>query len=189
MKILNPEKYAEIMVDIETMSTASNAAIISIGAVVMMGEELKKDSFYREISLESSMETGGHVSASTIKWWMEQEEDARRIIYAPKPAFHINLALGDLATWIKAQLFGLVEEKKPRIWANGANFDPVILRNAYARSNIRCPWSYFSELCYRTIKNTNRDIEADPFVGTKHNALDDTKNQAWHLIKIAKANS
>lgn len=68
-----------LMVDLETMGNGPYAPVISIGAVFFdpntgeTGEE-----FSVNISLESSMRYRARPDASTILWWMEQSEEARK---------------------------------------------------------------------------------------------------------------
>lgn len=68
-----------LMVDLETMGNGPYAPVISIGAVFFdpntgeTGEE-----FSVNISLESSMRYLARPDASTILWWLEQSEEARK---------------------------------------------------------------------------------------------------------------
>ncbi len=68
-----------LMVDLETMGNGPYAPVISIGAVFFdpntgeTGEE-----FSVNISLESSMRYRARPDASTILWWLEQSEEARK---------------------------------------------------------------------------------------------------------------
>ena len=71
-----------IMVDLETMATHPNAAIVAIGAVRFM-EDLQ-DSFYQEVDLQSSIRAGLDVDGATVNWWLMQEEAAREAITAPQ---------------------------------------------------------------------------------------------------------
>jgi hypothetical protein len=169
-----------IMLDLETMSTDPNAAIVSIGAVAIdfennrLGEE-----FYRRISLESAMQSGGIVDASTVIWWLQQSEPARREIYS---------ATADIRRACEAFTQYVSEIGDPaqmRIWGDGAAFDNVLLSCTYKRIGLERPWKFWNDRCYRTIKNTYKDIKAADF-GTAHNALDDAKAQALHLLNIFK---
>jgi exodeoxyribonuclease VIII len=44
-------------------------------------------------------------------------------------------------------------------------------------------WEFWKDRCYRTIKNCYPDVPFDRR-GTHHNALDDARSQALHLIAI-----
>jgi hypothetical protein len=70
-----------------------------------------------------------------------------------------------------------------QIWGNGADFDNVILSSAYRNTGHVTPWGTYKNRCYRTIKSANRHV-AMARTGTHHNALDDAKSQAQHLIRI-----
>jgi hypothetical protein len=71
------------------------------------------------------------------------------------------------------------------MWGNGAAFDNVVLRNAFERAHLTPPWNFRQDMCYRTIKTLFPDVEMPERVG-KHNALEDAKWQAQHLIAINK---
>lgn len=68
MSRMNNIPYNAVMVDLETMSTDSNASIISIGAVkfwlnVRQTEFTDDQLFYTAVSLKSSQEAGLHIKA------------------------------------------------------------------------------------------------------------------------------
>jgi DNA polymerase III epsilon subunit-like protein len=70
-----------LMLDLETMGNAQNSAIVSIGAVEFdlntgeTGEE-----FYERVNLQSCLDKGLIVNGSTVYWWLEQNETARKNI-------------------------------------------------------------------------------------------------------------
>ncbi len=65
-----------IMLDLETMGNTPTSAIIAIGAVRF--DKKIKGKFYGVIDLESCLEDGLTVDASTIMWWMQQSDAARK---------------------------------------------------------------------------------------------------------------
>lgn len=168
----------KIMVDLETMGTSSNAAIVSIGAVEFDSSGLGRE-FYRAIDLESSIRMGGIVDASTVLWWMKQLNDARSSTFNTGLSYQLPVSLLELSGWM-AQLG---TKSDIEVWGNGAAFDNVILANAYKMCGLIQPWEFWGDRCYRTVKSLNPDI---PFerIGTHHNALDDAKSQALHLVRI-----
>lgn len=171
-----------IMLDLETMGTGSNAAICSIGAVEFdlesgtLGRE-----FYETVDLQSSVNAGGVIDAATVLWWLKQSEAASKELL--DPATDIKGALTLLDNWLYAS-----ETPNPLIciWGNGADFDNVILRNAYERLNMVTPWGPWASRCYRTIKSMNPDLKIER-AGTHHCAVDDARDQARHLIKLMQA--
>jgi hypothetical protein len=60
------------------------------------------------------------------------------------------------------------------------------VRSALERSQVDVPWLYFNERCYRTIRERNRSVPLAEREGL-HNALEDSKFQANHLIAIRNA--
>jgi len=165
-------KPNNIMLDLETMGTSSNAAIVAIGAV-RFNTDLE-DSFYQVVDLQSSLDAGLEMGADAVLWWMQQEQAARNAITVK--GIPLKEALILFTQWAKEDAL---------IWGNGATFDNVILANAYDKSSLSRPWKYSGNRCYRTIKAFYPDIKLVR-VGIAHNALDDAQSQALHLINILK---
>lgn len=162
-----------IMVDIETMGKGSNAAILSIGAVRFDEKEVLCR-FHEKVCLQSSLDIGLEMDASTVMWWMEQGDEARKQ-FGP-PALPIKKVLEGLAIWMGFNA---------KVWGNGASFDNAILANAYNKAGLELPWKFYNDRCYRTMKSLHRDIKMER-IGVHHSALDDAESQAIHLINIFK---
>lgn len=170
----------QVMIDLETMGTGNDAAIIAIGAVkfVVDGQEAQiLDRFYRVIKLSSAVSMGGKISPDTVLWWLQQSSNARNSLLN-ELSCNMLQALNDFSVW-----FG---KDKP-IWGNGAVFDNVILKSAFDRSEANVPWTYRSDRCYRTIKAMFPQIPFQPSDDAiAHHALHDAEQQAIHLIEILK---
>ena len=63
-----------IIIDIETLSNTSNAAILEIGAIYFEGFEVK-DKFEEKISLQSCLDVGLEINQSTLMWWLNKKEN------------------------------------------------------------------------------------------------------------------
>jgi len=161
-----------IMVDLETMATHPNAAIVAIGAVRFTDD--LQDSFYQVVDLQSSIRAGLDVDGVTVNWWLMQEEAARQAITAP--GIELTKALTLFDKWLG---------KEAVVWGNGASFDNAILANAYHKTGINLPWKYYNNRCYRTVKSFYPDVKLQR-LGTLHHALDDAMSQAKHLIDVFK---
>lgn len=162
------------MLDIETLGTQPGSAIISIGAVKFNDREVR-DEFYERIDLESCINIGLKMQPQTVIWWLQQNDAARNeICQQGKP---ITEVLANFSKW--------VDDSNAEIWGNGATFDNVLLSCAYHAASLARPWKYSGDRCYRTLKNMFPNIEFAR-IGTHHNALDDAKSQAVHLIEILK---
>ena len=170
----------KVMLDLETMGNGSNAAIIAIGAVAF-DENKIVDEFYIQINLSSAIDCGGIVDGSTVMWWINQKQDARSAFKDNGKAKELNDALYLFSSW--CELIDVGE-----VWGNGAMFDNAILGNSYKNCGLVIPWKYWNDRCYRTVKSMHTSIKLER-VGAHHNAVDDAKSQALHLIKILKSST
>ena len=163
------------MLDLETMGTSANAPIIAIGAVSFDRDGVY-DEFYQQISLADNMLHGRKPDASTIIWWLQQSDDARAAFAQNNHSHQLDITLMAFTDWFN--LGRLVE-----VWGNGASFDNAILADAYRSVGLEQPWKFWNDRCYRTVKEMHRHVKLER-VGTHHNALDDARSQALHLIKM-----
>lgn len=167
----------QAMLDLETMGTGSNAAIISIGAVAFNPEGLITHAeFYQEINLQSTIDAGLEVDGNTVMWWLKQSEEARGAFAYNDGANPLSLVLSQFSAWCN-------EWEVEEVWGNGAAFDNAKLSNAYTKVGINQPWKHWNDRCYRTVKNMYPEVKIER-VGVHHNALDDAKSQALHLISM-----
>ena len=168
----------DVMVDLETMGTGGDSAIVAIGAVEFSSATFTLGrTFYRTISLESAVQDGGKIDAATVLWWLCQSDSARQeITRGGEPSQQV---LHAFTTWL--QECG----DDVNIWGNGAAFDNVVLAQTYRRAGLALPWKYKNDRCYRTLKALYPDVEAVR-TGTHHNALDDAITQAQHALAILR---
>ncbi|PJA24942.1 MAG: 3'-5' exoribonuclease [Alphaproteobacteria bacterium CG_4_10_14_0_2_um_filter_63_37] len=174
----------EVMIDLETMGTGSNAAIVAIGGVAFsFGRRTITSEFYQRISLQESVVCGFDMDADTVLWWMRQSDEVRKEVFE-EGGVHPNVALLNFISWCGN--FGPRDDLK--VWGNGSDFDNLILSNAYARQLLTAPWSFRGNRCFRTIKNlfpVPDDIKPTR-QGVAHHALHDALHQTEHLLVIAK---
>ena len=161
----------KVMLDLETMGNGTNAAIIAIGAARFDAGEIT-DEFYTVVDLASSVSAGLEMDASTVLWWMQQSDDARKQF--EREGVTLKDALKQFADWIG---------EGAEVWGNGAVFDNAILSNAYRKCGMEQPWKFWNDRCYRTVKNMHPDVKLER-IGVYHNAVDDAKSQADHLMRI-----
>lgn len=159
---------AHVMVDLETLDTRPTAAIISIGAVIFDGFAAGRE-FYVAVDMQSSLEAGLTSNPRTLAWWGDQSAEARAVFTDPN---RMPLAF---ASFLPPDCC---------VWGNGASFDNAILQNAYAAAGMDLPWKFWNDRCYRTVAACapTRRVQS----GTHHNALDDAKSQAEHLLSFGR---
>jgi hypothetical protein len=75
----------DLMLDLETMGTSPNAAIVAIGAVKFdPGTGELGGRFYQVVDLASSVAAGCVIDPDTVLWWMRQSPEARAMFDAPR---------------------------------------------------------------------------------------------------------
>lgn len=165
--------------DLETMGSSPNAAIIAIGAVEFDLEtrELGRTKSCM-VSLKSSVNHGGVMDADTVLWWMKQSDEARKPF--SRSGWDIDVALKLFSDWF-AECY---DKRDLCVWGNGSDFDNVILASAYSRLKMVAPWHYYNNRCYRTVKNLF-PLKMER-TGIHHNAGDDAVAQARHLLDISE---
>lgn len=174
------------VLDLETMGNGPNAAIVAIGCVRIDRGQITNE-FYRRVNLESAIKHGGgEVDGDTIRWWLDQAEDARAEILAAEPTDYISDALVKLDGFMG---WAGADPETILVWGNGASFDNVILASAYRRYSLPTPWRYWNDRDLRTLLALYPEAkQAVPFEGTKHHALHDARHEAkllcWVLNKI-----
>lgn len=176
-----------VMIDLETMGKGSNAPVVGIGAVFFnpetgaMGKE-----FQRYITLESAVNWGGVMDASTIIWWLKQSEAARKPIIGA--SFDLCEVLGDLNTFIERNTEAQ-DPRDTRLWGNGIAGDCVWIRNAYERAGMDFICGWWSDCDVRTLVELGRAVGFNPkatipFEGEPHKPLDDAKHQVRYVSAI-----
>lgn len=172
-----------VMIDLETLGTQPGSVILSIGAVLFDPtkpvNECLGDEFYVVVNKASSIDCAMSVSADTLDWWTKQSPEARQVLTdAEAGGEMLDAALKALAKFIPAGA---------KVWSNGANFDQPLLDVAYDRVCEPLPWKYWNSRCYRTIVALHPGEKAlRPATVCAHNALEDAKWQAKHMVNIAQ---
>lgn len=164
----------DIMIDLETMGNQPTSAIIQIGACYFdrnTGEI--GNTFLENVSLADSMMHGLTVDASTIEWWMVQEN--KSWLVSPR---RLADALGVLFNFIKTKTY---------IWSH-STFDIPILNNAYNRIESKAPFHYRMTRDLRTLthlsgSSKNESTEVRDEGADAHNALNDCLYQVKYTVE------
>jgi exodeoxyribonuclease VIII len=174
------------MIDLETLGLTPDGVIVSIGAVqfdLVTGKI--GDTFYINVSAESCQQYGLKINASTVEWWLSQDQAAVNA-WLQGTSESLPEALKLFNQWVS----GVFSPKKPTVWSNGATFDIVLMRNAYTVTGLKCPWHFRNERDVRTLVGLAKLGRAKPptsgRTGTHHNALDDAQYQAAYCHEAYK---
>lgn len=181
------------MVDIETLSTAVNAVVLSVGAVEFDPSTGKIErEFYRELRLD--MQRDRHISGDTVQWWAKQliENNVENILINPNSKkVDPHNAVFNLAEFLKCSAYGVTAPEEYRnieVWACDPDFDLAILSNLYGELNLPVPWKFWNTRSVRTVRMLNEiaGIEV-PEQPVTHNALEDCIRQAKEVSSLLSA--
>ena len=115
-----------VMIDIETLSTRTDAVILQIGAVAFEplfgGKVSVGDAYSRYVDFTNQPR---HVDADTLIWWLEQDHARDVLVRGLRSDDALDLAevLQGFGEWYA----GL---QPSGVWSHGAAFDIPILESA-----------------------------------------------------------
>jgi hypothetical protein len=181
----------DVMIDIETMSTKTNATILTIGAIKFRQSELlavkqldmeEMETFYIRVDINSCAENEMDISEETREWWGKQNESAyHEAILNQENRVHIRVALEKLCEFVEGcEMF----------WAQGIGFDYIILESALRKFGLDIPWKFWNLRDLRTVlgvvgvslKRVKRKYKM-----VEHNALNDCYVQLMALREALRA--
>lgn len=158
-------------IDLETLGTAYNSYILSIGVAEF---DLSSGEITGKFKENTVCDTKNfNFSIDTIMWWWMQSQEARESIAKQNKKHMLINALTRLYDFIKPNSF---------VWGNGATFDISILEYAYGVYDIDPPWKFWNVRDLRTLvwagEKNGFDKNKILFEGTKHDCLHDAIHQA-----------
>lgn len=157
-----------LMIDLETLGTKPNSAILSIGAVYFDKDGLGEE-FYANVDLQDSIDSGFDIDASTVYWWLSQSSETGKVLSQYKTPL-VN-AINSIHYFVN---------KGVKVWANSPSFDLVMLKNHFDKLGFETPWDFWNELDFRTFVATTGAERVKPKIA--HDALEDAKAQAQTII-------
>lgn len=198
------QQHRHFMVDLETMSSESGAAIVSIGAYAfdLNGDEWREEAptlatmddsrhsaviltdtqFHANLSLASGLEYDFKVSGDTVMWWLAQSDEARRSLVVPAPVY-VSDGLEAFKVWTDTLGYSDGQPIGSPIFWSHATFDAPILQDAFKRMGVRMPWRYSDARDLRTLQDlaygygrSGHNVPV-PAVEPKHSALADAVRQ------------
>jgi len=181
--------YSFMEVDLETLSTDTDAAIVQVGAVfVPANTEIDKPEHLLDPkefpAFAEYIEPHGVMSPDTMKWHAETNNGA--VIEAMEgKKLPMKQVLEELNVF--------VQHHQPDVFcANAPSFDFIILQSAYKRVGLEYPFKFWQQMCTRTIRKlteTHYNVEtrrSDVFTPA-HDALADARCQAYDHIQFFDA--
>jgi hypothetical protein len=172
---------SDVMIDLETLNTTTDATILTIGAVKFdpFGKDLlditktSMDIFYEKVDLDSCDRLGLTTSDDTIEWWSRQSQEAQDAAFDPEGRIDIEEAFNRLYKFCWGA---------KRVWSNGACFDIMICEHVFRKINKAVPWKFYEIRDVRTAFDIGLDPKRPPVLA--HHALEDAWNQAVGIQNI-----
>ena len=178
------------MLDLETLSTKPDAVILRIAAIsfdIKTGELLQE--FDMKVNMKSCIDVNLQICEKTMHWWIQQNPKLINHTLVPSlisTETDIKDVLKSFTNWINDIR---KEYDNVYIWGNGACSDNLWMKTTYNNCNMEVPWKYYEDCDLRTAvylgkHYSNKSYKDIPFVGNKHNPIDDCKHQIKYLVNI-----
>lgn len=165
-----------VMVDLETLSTESNAAIIQFGAAWKQGDMYRMEQVSVSPELYRDLQ-GFHIDQNTINFhYAKNRENYEECLRS-------EMTLQDLARIITLTFDDVKSLGTVEFWAGGTDFEIPILRNFFAQWNTKLPFLYYRARDYRTLRELYKK-EVPLKTVNDHSAGSDAMNQLRHLEEI-----
>lgn len=145
---------AHVILDLETMGTGADAAVVAIGAVALDATYNLCGYFHAPLNLDDVLKYGCTVTAGTIQWWMGQTTAAQEALDLEEGMLLAN-ALDYFTNWITRYGSG---RKITTLWGNGPEFDNALLANLYVKAGKKIPWDHWVSQSIRTLRQLDYDM-------------------------------
>ncbi|MEE8608949.1 MAG: 3'-5' exonuclease [Nitrospiraceae bacterium] len=174
----------DIMIDLETLGTRPDAAIIQIGAVMfepVSGGRIHNGlGFNKHVLYQDGIGTVDH---STICFWLQEKSAGKMGNELSTLAEFMPDVLMAFEAWPK-QTMDVDWDNIGRVWANPSDFDLPILKTAHVRVGRDVPWDRRATRDARTLFDLVGGKPDIDWTGmTPHDALDDAVGQAQQVQK------
>jgi hypothetical protein len=123
------KQLRHVMIDLETMGTTPQSAIVSIGAIVFDPRygKVSKETFYRELDWEDQER---HICPETTAWWKDQSAEAKAAHYGLDA---LDDVLKELAEWLP---------KDCKVWVTELRLISLCLRMLIASMRLKSLGSF-----------------------------------------------
>ncbi len=170
---------SNLMIDIETLGTGTDAAILSIGycEFTLAGPKGLGSAGAIPVTGQSCIDAGLTVDFSTITWWTQQSKEARDAVFVSARGDSITMGLSQLA-----QLFN----KDTIVWAKPALFDLAILTTAYRKVlNSDPPWHRRNVRCLYTLADIAMSLNIMPPLDITNKVAHSAASDAFFQARLA----
>lgn len=182
----------DIVVDLETLGTRSNAPIFQIGAIAI---NIKTGEEYGYFNGLCDFQTLENIDGGTLKWWLKTNHElfAQLCQQGEDNKLSAKDLISSFVAWIES-MQNDVGVDNVYLWGNGILFDNCILRANCEKYKINYPIIYRNDRDLRTIYElaANKIGVADGYTfretvkineeRIEHDGLSDARHEAKALI-------
>lgn len=170
-----------LMIDLETLSLQNNAVVTQIGWATFDPRPADKkfgvlSSGAFILNADEQVKRGRHFSYSTFQWWMDQSDEARKLLIGRNSKAEMSEIL---ATFVGSFKWDEIDG----LWSNGLLFDIAILDDMFWQYDIKTPWHYRAPRDYKTLRAL-RPNSKGPKPAVAHSAEHDAISQAIEVQMI-----
>lgn len=167
------------MVDLETLGTRPDAAILTVGAI-KFNPHLDTEPFqgaYWRLNVDEQTALGRTVDDGTVEWWGKQPADIRDEALGDEDRHSIH----EFTTQFNKWCVGL-----DQLWCQGPLFDYAIIQNLYEHASTPVPFNYWQIRDSRTLFDLVSQDPRKSMQSSLHNALADCYYQAKCVQQVFK---
>jgi len=162
---------ADIMIDIESLSTDPYCVILTIGAVRF---DPKGSGIAERLELRPTIEEqtdiyNRKINDDTLRWWSEQSPAAQEEALGDRDRISFKECMEKLYKFCW---------NRRAVWSNGAAFDCVVMETAWKQLDMQIPWPFWSVRDTRTLYEVAGVRLSDGGHVTSHKAVEDAERQA-----------
>lgn len=169
--------YTDMMMDLETLSTNTNAVILQVGWCFFDRNNSERTMFSRSWypSTEEQQLMGFQIDISTLEWWMQQNAEEYRVQQ------HAERQSVDQVAYEMRNIWDSAANEATQVWAKGTHFDLPIYRKLFPEL-----WHFRFIHDLRTLKLAGkmRHIDVEVNNDRPHDAVADAEAQAKEVQAI-----
>ena len=172
MNFMKDRQFPDCMVDVETLSTNTDAVITQIGLCFFDANDPNPDDYFATqilLDVEEQKVLGRHVSKGTMKFWEGEDQALFEKVTSGTTSMRdaVTLVRNTWATYAK---------RGCQFWGNGPSFDETLVRSLFEHFDETVPWAFFKVRCFRTKMQDWPVKRVKPTV--KHDGMSDAIAQA-----------
>ena len=146
------KKIIDVTFDLESLSLASNAAVLQVAAVAFNRHAVDVNDvfpsnispFEAKVDIRSCVSDGFDFSPSTVKWWSEKSDEVKADVLTGD-SYPLREVMEAFIQWLNDLLI-VTKGDVLCLWAQGADFDISVLRTILRKYNMERSEEHTSEL-------------------------------------------